>query len=134
MVNKADKEVNDVYDKYKSTVNMTFTELKIWSQNPASKLASQDRSPLSRNLRLLGKPKGKWNMRDVDDARKTISFISRMKKVKRGKKVKGKLSKRDIALLNWGFDPFKAKNSKPTKAPAPQKLRLKRLIDIYNKR
>jgi|SRR6056297_97619 len=102
------EEINKVYDKYKKKTNMTFTELLIWSKNPASKLASLDRSPIRRNLRLLKKPKSKWNVQDVEDANKTISFISRMKKVKKGKKVSGKLSKRDISLLNWAYNPYTA--------------------------
>ena len=106
-MNKADLEVSNVYDKYKRKTNMTYYELKIWSINPNSRLASLDRSPITRNLRLLSKPKSKWNLKDVEDANKTIAFISRMKKVKKGKKVVGKLSKRDISLLNWGFNPYK---------------------------
>ena len=101
------KEIDRVYSKYKYKTNMTFTELLIWSKNPVSKKASLDRSPIRRNLRLLSKPKNKWNVSDVTDANKTISFISRMRKVKSGKKVDGKLSKRDISLLNWGYNPFK---------------------------
>jgi len=106
-MNKADNELNKVYEKYKKKTNMSFTELKIWSLNPASKLASLDRTPIRRNLRLLSKSKTKWNLSDVDDANKTINFISRMKKNKKGKRISGKLSKRDIALLNWGFNPYK---------------------------
>ena len=103
-----DKELDKVYSKYKDKVNMTATELLIWSKNPASQLASLDRSPIRRNLRLLRKPKYKWLSYDIDDANKTISFISRMKRVKKGKKVSKNLSKRDIALLNWGYNPYKA--------------------------
>ena len=107
MVNKADKEVNEVYEKYNKKTNMSYTELLIWSGKPESKLASMNRTPIKRNLRLMAKPKRLWNLKDVDEANKTIAFISRTKKVKRGKRVKGKLSKRDIALLNWGYNPFK---------------------------
>ena len=101
------EQINKVYDKYKAKTNMTFTELLIWSKNPVSKLASLDRSPIGRNLRLLGKSKYNWSVKDVEDANKTISFISRMRKVKSGKKITEKLSKRDISLLNWGFNPYK---------------------------
>ena len=101
------KEIDRVYNKYKDKTNMSYTELLIWSKNPASKLASLNRDPIKRNLRLLKKPKSKWNVSDVRDANKTISFISRMKKVKSGEKVKGKLSKRNIALLNWAYNPYK---------------------------
>jgi len=101
------KELNKVYSKYKDKTNMTYTELLIWSKNPASKKASLDRSPIRRNLRLLKKPKSQWTTQDIRDANKTISFISRMRKVKSGKKIENKLSKRDIALLNWAYNPYK---------------------------
>lgn len=101
------KEIDRTYKKYKGKVNMTFTELKIWSKNLCSKKASLNRKPIKRNLRLLKKNKSDWNMNDVQDAKKTISFISRMKKVKPGKIVCKNLSKRDISLLNWGFNPYK---------------------------
>ena len=82
------KEIDETYSKYKDKTNMSYTELLIWSKNPASKLASLDRSPIRRNLRLLKKPKKDWTALDV-------------------KEVSGKLSKRDISLLNWAFNPFK---------------------------
>lgn len=103
----SDKELDKVYRKYKQKSNMTYTELLIWSKNPASKLASLDRTPIIRNLRLLKKRKSFWTTKDIEDAKKTITFISRMKKVKRGKPVFKNLSKRDISLLNWAYNPFK---------------------------
>ena len=101
------KLINDTYKKYKDKVNMTYTELMIWSKNRCSKKASLNREPIKRNLKLLKKNKSKWNLRDVQEAKKTISFISRMKKVKSGEFVCKNLSKRDISLLNWGFNPYK---------------------------
>lgn len=102
------KEIDKVYKKYKSKTNMTFRELVIWSKNPMSNKASLNREPIKRNLRLLFKPKENWTALDVRDANKTIAFISRMKKVKSGKTIgTSKLSKRDISLLNWGFNPYK---------------------------
>jgi len=107
MKSSNEKLIDTTYKKYKSKVNMTFTELKIWDKNPCSKKASLNRKPIKRNLRLLKKNKSDWNLKDVQDAKKTISFISRMKKVKSGKIVCKNLSKRDISLLNWGFNPYK---------------------------
>lgn len=101
------KLIKKTYNRYKNLTNMTYTELLIWSRNPASRKASLDRQPIKRNLRLLKKNKSDWNLLDVKDANKTISFISRMKKVPRGKKVHKNLSKRDISLLNWAYNPFK---------------------------
>lgn len=113
----ADKEeLDEVYSKYKSTVNMSASELERWSKNPCSKLASQDRSPINRNLRLLRKNKSEWTQKDIDDANRTISFVSRMKGVSRGEPERvpsedypnGCPSARDISLLNWAYDPRKA--------------------------
>jgi hypothetical protein len=101
------KLIDRVYKKYKNSVNMSFVELKIWSRNKLSRKASLDRKPINRNLKLLSKNKSEWNLRDVKEANKTISFIARMKKVKSGKKINGKLSKRDISLLNWAYNPYK---------------------------
>jgi hypothetical protein len=97
----------EVYDKYKRTVNMSYSELLTWSKTVCSRKASLDRSPIRRNLRLLGKPFSKWTKNDVSDANRTISFVARMRKVRGGRIVCGKYSRRDISLKNWAFDPFK---------------------------
>ena len=101
------KLIDRTYKRYKDKVNMTYTELIIWSRNPCSKKASLNREPIKRNLKLLKKNKSQWDLSDVKEANKTISFISRMRKVKSGETVCKNLSKRDISLLNWGFNPYK---------------------------
>lgn len=102
------KTIDKAYSKYKDSVNMTFTELRIWKDNPLSKKASLDRKPIFRNLRLLSKPKKKWTLKDAEDANKAISYIARAKKIPRAKTAKkGELSKNEIALRNWGFDTYK---------------------------
>jgi hypothetical protein len=109
---KEREEINEVYKKYKSTVNMSRSELEAWSKTECSKLASKDRSPIKRNLRLLGKKKSEWTKRDMKDANRTISFISRMRGNERGEDVEDSNgnscgSKRDISLKNWAYDPGK---------------------------
>jgi hypothetical protein len=100
---KFEKVRDEVYQRYHELVNMSASELEAWAQTEDSKKASVDRSPIERNLRLLKKNKDDWNARDVADANRTISFISRMMKVKSGEPVSGsKYSKRDISLRNWG--------------------------------
>jgi len=101
------KLIDKVYSKYKKAVNMTFRELKIWSENPLSKKASLSREPINRNLRLLKKNKSDWTLRDVKGANKTISYLARAKKIKSKNFIAGKLTKNDIALRNWAFDRFK---------------------------
>ena len=94
--------------KYFAAVNMTLKEFKDWSLNPCSRKASLDCSPVKRTLRLLSRPKSKWTNLDIRWALKSISFISRMRKVRAGKKLPDcGLSKRSISLMNWGFNPNK---------------------------
>lgn len=101
----------DIMRRYFNTVNMSYKELLEWSKNPNSYLASLDRRPIKRNLKLLKKDVKEWRSEDFIDANRTISFIGRMKKVKRGGiriRIGNKIySRRDIALKNWAFDPFK---------------------------
>jgi len=100
--------VDEVYAKYHNTVNMSFSELEAWSKSECSKLASLDRSPINRNLRLLSTKKADWGANEVKDANRTISFVSRMKNMEQGKPVnKTCPSKRDISLKNWAYNPNK---------------------------
>lgn len=101
-------EIDKTYREYKRSVNMTAGQLYRWSQKECSKKASQGRGPINRNLRLLSKKKTDWTARDAKDAKKTISFIARMRKVPAGNPVKGcGISKRTISLKNWAYDPNK---------------------------
>lgn len=104
---KRDKtELDKIYSKYKSSVNMSYLQMQKWASNPWSKKASLSRAPINRNLRLLKKPKSTWTKQDIEDAKKTIAFNSRMKKVEKGKPVNKDipLSKRDISLRNWAWN------------------------------
>jgi hypothetical protein len=100
--------INEVYSKYHKLVNMSYSELKSWSETDCSKKASLDRGPINRNLNLLSKKKSDWGASEVKSANRTISFISRMKGAEQGKPVSDKCpSKRDISLKNWGYNPNK---------------------------
>jgi len=104
------EEIDEVYSKYQSTVNMSASELEAWSNNECSRNASLDRSPIERNLKLLRTPKSEWGQNEVTQANRTISFVSRMKGAKQGEPTKtsdGKScpSKRDISLKNWAYNP-----------------------------
>lgn len=100
-------ELNDVYSRYHATVNMTAKQLKQWAATKASGLASLDKSPINRNLELLTTPKDKWTSKHIAWAKRTISFISRMRSVEGGSPVREgiPLSKREISLLNWAYNP-----------------------------
>ncbi len=97
------------YAAWRAAVNMTAAELEAWADNPASRLASVDHAAvIERNLRLLRKPKSEWDERDVRDAKRTASFVARMREMPRGKPArKGLPSRRDISLRNWAHDPSK---------------------------
>lgn len=100
--------VDEVYAKYHDTVNMSFSELEAWSKTDCSKLASLDRGPVNRNLRLLSTKKKDWGANEVKSANRTISFVSRMKNMEQGEPVsKTCPSKRDISLKNWAYNPNK---------------------------
>lgn len=102
--------MDEVYKKYNDIVNMSASELDAWSKTECSKLASLSKSPIIRNLRLLRKKKSEWTSKDVKDANKTISFVSRMKANLGGERVlkdsNGKEcgTKAYISLKNWAFD------------------------------
>jgi hypothetical protein len=105
---KNDDRIAEVYTKYHETVNMGYSELSKWAENPCSRAASLSRAPIQRNLRLLSKKRADWTMADVSSANRTISFVSRMRGVKGGEPVKtpdGKIceSKRVISLKNWAY-------------------------------
>jgi hypothetical protein len=87
---------------------MSYSELEAWSKTECSKKASLDRAPIQRNLRLLSKAKEDWTANDIEDANRTISFVSRMRGAEQGPEASmGCPSKRDISLKNWAYDPSK---------------------------
>lgn len=109
------QERDRVYARYHANVNMTHSEMQKWAEDPRSNYASLSREPITRNLRLLGKPKDEWTPADVRGANRTISFNSRMRGTLRdrtkgmGTEVRGSgLSKVTISLLNWAWNPYKA--------------------------
>lgn len=103
------EEIEERFDDYMKTVNMTFSELKAWSETECSQLASLDRGPINRNLELLSTNKDEWTNKHYDNAGKTIAFINRMRENTAGESVideNGKEcgSKRTISLKNWAYD------------------------------
>lgn len=101
-----DDDIDEVYERYHAIVNMSASQLEAWSETDCSKLASLDRSPITRNLRLLRRNKDDWTQADVRDANRTISFVSRMREAEQGRPAReGCPSRRDISLRNWAYDP-----------------------------
>ena len=109
-----DKEkLNEVYSKYKKETNMSYKELKAWSEHKCSKKASLSTGPIKRNLELLSTSKENWTEKHITWANKTIAFNSRMQKMPKGKPISKEcpISKRDISLKNWAYDPNKSSKS-----------------------
>lgn len=106
------EEIAMRYDDYMSAVNMTYSELKAWSETECSTLASLDRSPIERNLELLSTNKDEWTNMHYEYAGKTIAFINRMRENTAGDLLTDSNgndcgSKRTISLKNWAYDPNK---------------------------
>lgn len=105
-----DDKLDAVYSEWKDSVNMTAGELRKWSRNPCSRQASVDPAAvIKRNLRLLEKDKSDWTSNDVEDAKRTVSFINRMKANQPDSPREGPHgcpSEWAISLLNWAFNPF----------------------------
>jgi len=101
---------DEVFSDWQEEVNMTASELQKWSKNPCSREASVDpEAVMERNLRLLEKNKSDWTENDVEDAKRTISFISRMKANRPDSPREGPHgcpSEWAISLLNWAYNPF----------------------------
>ena len=100
------EEIDETYTEYKSSVNMSYSELKRWSESECSKKASIGRTAINRNLTLLSKKKADWTSANATEARKAIAYIARARKQQQGKNVSEDCpySKNYIALKNWAYD------------------------------
>ena len=96
--------IEEVYNKYYSLVNMSYSEFFNWSKNPCSKKASLTREPIRRNLYILSLNKDQWNNNICKKALKTISYLSRATKIKSTKEEACGYTRNEIALKNWAYD------------------------------
>ena len=119
LIDKVDQdELDEVFASWRESVNMSASELRAWRENPCSRKASLNPTAvIDRNLRLLETKKEDWDGTHVRSAKRTISFIARMRRMEQGDPVGDCPSKRDISLKNWAFDPAKGSRS-ATKSPA----------------
>lgn len=132
-VNK--EELDEVFGKYHDLVNMSYSELKEWSENPKSKLASLDREPIQRNLNLLSKKKEEWTNKDIEEANKAISYISRAKEIGKGQVTKDSepYGLNEIALRNWAFSLTKTKSDNQPTSQTHKTINLNNSMDENNK-
>lgn len=120
--------LDEVYAAWQDSINMSTAQLRSWSENPCSREASvRPTQVIRRNLRLLEKNKDEWTEQDIDDAKRTISFISRMSAQRPDAPMDGENgcpSKWAISLLNWAYNPFEALPSIPDDMEPVEELRL----------
>lgn len=100
-----ESEKDLVFKKYNRLTNMSYSTLSKWADSPCSRKASIGRTAINRNLRLKSKSKSEWTSKDVSDAKKAISYLSRAKKIKSHKIIPScGYTHNQIALKNWAFD------------------------------
>jgi len=112
--------VDDVWDDFQETVNMTPAELTAWKESD-NYAAYQERKsggqkgtePIDDAIRLLETPKKDWEDKDdgfneVTEANELLAFTGRMGKVEPGDPIPGtdpELSKQEASMLAWAVDP-----------------------------
>lgn len=112
------EELDEVYSEWDDAVNMTASELETWSGNGCSRIASVDpEAVIERNLNLLNTPKSEWGEEEIEDANRTISFISRMRPNEpEDDPMDGRFgcpTDWAISLLNWAYNPFDSLPNQP---------------------
>jgi len=96
--------IDDIFRRYCSAVNMSYSEMLAWNKNPCSLKASLSREPVRRNLYILSLNKSDWTQLTCKKALKTISYLARAREIKSSKIVACGYTKNEIALKNWAYD------------------------------
>lgn len=118
---RSDEEKKEIYDKWKSLINMSKKELEEWGENPDRLEASLNRQEAKeegkiqsgydsfhRIKRRKDKPFDEWTAQDFDNASQENGFNGRMLGGNPGQPVGSTgRSKWEISLRNWGHDPSK---------------------------
>lgn len=110
----------ELYQKWKSLVNMSASELERFMETDEGKEAGLSRSEARAQniksgqdsakaiLRMKNKPVDDWNETDWEWAKDQVSFVSRMRGVKGPLfDEKGNKTRKHTALLIWGHNPQK---------------------------
>lgn len=109
----SDDEIDEVYSEWQDTINMTDSEMTEWSNHPCADTASKDPQAVrQRNKMLLGTPKSEWDSEHIEAAKRTISFIERMRGQRPENPSEGGVgtcpSEWAVSLLNWAYNPFES--------------------------
>lgn len=99
-------EVDEAYQEFNTTVNMTAAELREWGDHACSDEASvKPEAVRQRLIRLLETPKQDWGDKEINEAERVVSYITRVRDLEPGDGPEGCPSDRDISLMNWGYRP-----------------------------
>jgi len=107
-----EEDLDSVYSEWSEHVNMSASDLERWADHPCANKASVDpEAVIDRNMHLLDTNKSEWGSDEIEDAKRTISFISRMSDEENEPDdprdgPSGCPSKWAISLLNWAYNPF----------------------------
>jgi len=112
-------ELDDVYEEWSNHVTMTASELETWSEHECANEASlKPEEVRERNMNLLETNKSDWTEDEIADAKKTISFISRMSVEEN--EPGNPMGPTDecpsewlISLLNWAHNPYDSLPDEP---------------------
>ena len=112
-------ELDEVYSDWDDAVNMTASQLDEWADHPCADQASVDPEAVrDRNMHLLETDKSDWGSDEMEDAKRTISFVSRMSDEENKPDApkdgaNGCPSDWAVSLLNWAHNPFDSMPDKP---------------------
>ena len=107
--------IGDRYTAFQNSVNMSASEIAKWGESECSNLASRPEDGgqggqrvRERVIKLLQTPRSDWGQTEFRMAGRVVNFISRMRGNEQGEPAReGCPSKRDISLMNWGYNPNK---------------------------
>jgi HK97 family phage prohead protease len=107
--------IGDRYTAFHNSVNMSASEIARWGESECSNLASRPEdggqggaNVRDRVIKLLNTPRADWGQTEFRMAGRVVNFISRMRGNEQGEPAReGCPSKRDISLMNWGYNPNK---------------------------
>jgi len=121
----ANDPVEQIWQDFQDTVNMTVGELESWKESD-NYAAYQERKsggqegtePIDDAIRLLETPKSEWEDKDdgfneVEEANELLAFTSRMGKVDPGDDIPDTdppISKQEASMFSWGVDPNEGKD------------------------
>ena len=103
----AAEDVDNAYQQFIDGVNMTASEIRDWSDHECSDKASVEPAEVRQQvIRLLETPKEKWGHKEITEATRVSSFISRLQEVEPDDPAAdGCPGDRNITLMNWGYTP-----------------------------